>query len=819
MLAANHTADITFPLQGRRRMVDWARNLDDHMIIPKSVISNLPTEPGKHAIIGNILYKNIGQILPISRNSSYINSRMFALTINPAPKRISPPLEIVFSHLNNATNDLQCMVWNYTNLPAAGAAWPGSACNSNGNINRGRRSSAESVRSTCYCDQLAAFAILSASSHHGIQENMSVMETSSFPLVIGCGVSSLSLMGLMVIYCIFWRTIKSERSVILLNFCVSIISSNSLIVVGQAQLDSKVICTVIAAFLHFFFLASFCWVLTEAWQSYLAVNGQQRSKIVRKRFLCLGWGLPALIVAISVGFTKTKGYGTTNYCWLSLEGGLLYAFVGPAAGVVLVNMGICILVFNKLVSKEGIHDKKLKHHTGPVPLPHAKLKCSKCGIVSGNALSASTTSNAMASLWSSCVVLPLLALTWMSAVLAITDRRSSLFQILFAVFDSLQGFVVLVVHSILRKEVQDALKCRIQNTNVQTNETSSTFQNGHAEILSDFEKDVEMVCRSVLSKDGQVAAPGSGLPCEEHTLIKPDYSSNSIGLSGLLSILPDVQPQPAPTLTTSETPATSMNPPDLPSGYGNADPSQLYCCSTDALELFRAHERAISSNYVLLPCSTQAPGMNTLPPGGSGSHDIPATEIGHLGPSIPKGTDPLSSLTRERHRNLFRRPSLNVEHPPPLRACYGTLTRDSPSQALRADTASTVSLNSLERRKCKYSELDFEKIMRTRKRHIDMFQDLNNKFQQDKDDRGTLSVDMLATADGQGQHSTSTEMTSVGHGATDTLRKVIPVPASWSLLDPSGAPCVPADLTNAEWEKAGSNLPLATFEGDIQTEV
>lgn len=36
-----------------------------------------------------------------------------------------------------------------------------------------------------------------------------------------------------------------------------------------------------------------------------------------------------------------------------------------------------------------------------------------------------------ASLWSSCVVLPLLALTWMSAVLAITDRRSTLFQVMY----------------------------------------------------------------------------------------------------------------------------------------------------------------------------------------------------------------------------------------------------------------------------------------------------------------------------------------------------------------------------------------------------
>lgn len=60
-----------------------------------------------------------------------------------------------------------------------------------------------------------------------------------------------------------------------------------------------------------------------------------------------------------------------------------------------------------------------------------------------------------ASLWSSCVVLPLLALTWMSAVLAMTDKRSILFQILFAVFDSLQGFVIVMVHCILRREVED----------------------------------------------------------------------------------------------------------------------------------------------------------------------------------------------------------------------------------------------------------------------------------------------------------------------------------------------------------------------------
>lgn len=50
------------------------------------------------------------------------------------------------------------------------------------------------------------------------------------------------------------------------------------------------VCTLVAAFLHFFFLSSFCWVLTEAWQSYMAVTGRLRNRLIRKRFLCLGWG-------------------------------------------------------------------------------------------------------------------------------------------------------------------------------------------------------------------------------------------------------------------------------------------------------------------------------------------------------------------------------------------------------------------------------------------------------------------------------------------------------------------------------------------------
>lgn len=83
----------------------------------------------------------------------------------------------------------------------------------------------------------------------------------------------------------------------------------SIMVSSPFLLSSQGLCTVTAAFLHFFFLASFCWVLTEAWQSYLAVIGKMRPRLIRKRFLCLGWGELArrLITSAKVGVGSVAG--------------------------------------------------------------------------------------------------------------------------------------------------------------------------------------------------------------------------------------------------------------------------------------------------------------------------------------------------------------------------------------------------------------------------------------------------------------------------------------------------------------------------------
>uniref|UniRef100_A0AAR2JE39 Adhesion G protein-coupled receptor B1b n=1 Tax=Pygocentrus nattereri TaxID=42514 RepID=A0AAR2JE39_PYGNA len=451
------TSDVTFPMKGWRGMMEWVRNSEEKIVVSRNALSLDVPGTYMHTQTYICMYNSQG----LEKGSLFFTEIfLLSLSLSPSLSLCASPSPFSPSPLSSCSASLL-------------GSWSARGC----------RALALDSKTKCVCDSLSTFAILARPNPDSVSPvhvNWLTDRSTDWPLIS-------------------FRYIRSERSVILINFCLSIICSNALILIGQTQARNKVMCTLVAAFLHFFFLSSFCWVLTEAWQSYMAVTGRLRNRIIRKRFLCLGWGLPALVVAVSVGFTKAKGYGTVNYCWLSLEGGLLYSFVGPAAAVVLVNMVIGILVFNKLVSKDGITDVKLKERAG-------------------------------ASLWSSCVVLPLLALTWMSAVLAITDRRSALFQILFAVFDSLEGFIIVMVHCILRREVQEAVKCRVVDRKDDGNgDSGSSLQNGHTQRLSSSEEKMPPPQMPLPMGPNFHTLP-SNPSAKAHMQAMPEYSSHTLTL-------------------------------------------------------------------------------------------------------------------------------------------------------------------------------------------------------------------------------------------------------------------------------------------------
>uniref|UniRef100_H3DJM8 Adhesion G protein-coupled receptor B1 n=1 Tax=Tetraodon nigroviridis TaxID=99883 RepID=H3DJM8_TETNG len=783
------SSNFTFPLKGWRGMLDWIRTSEEKISVSRDALSiDQPGKPdGSDAFVtGIILYRNLGSILPFQSNNSLLNSKVVSVIVKPTPTLLSSPVEIEFPHLHNGTVNETCISWDESESSSLLGSWSARSC---------RAVPVHPFRTKCVCDSVSTFAILA---RVNLDSMMDKALLPSVTLIVGCGVSSLTLLLLIIIYVSVWKYIRSERSVILINFCLSIICSNALILVGQTQARNKVVCALVAALLHFFFLSSFCWVLTEAWQSYMAVTGRLRNRIIRKRFLCLGWGLPALVVAVSVGFTKANGYGTVNYCWLSLEGGLLYSFVGPAAAVVLVNMVIGILVFNKLVSKDGITDVKLKERAG-------------------------------ASLWSSCVVLPLLALTWMSAVLAITDRRSALFQILFAIFDSLEGFIIVMVHCILRREVQEAVKCRVVDRKDDGNgDSGSSLHNGQTHMQSDSEKDGDSGRQALrawkgtyhlntffhlegMKSSSEEKMPSSHLPLpmgsnfhtlpskpsKSHMQAVPEYSSHTLTLRREKSRL-----------------------------VGGIDPScgkPVYVCEGELFKQLDADlagaqgEGSMSegSGYVLMPNTTST--LRSKPKDDPTKYNIsmdqlPQARLMHLGgpfaepqaafgiQSIPP--DQVSISFSERDSPIQNIHNMSSESHITHSSLENTFESMN-SMMSKSETISTLSMSSLERQKSRYAELDFEKIMHTKKRHQNMLQDLNRKLHHAEKDRESPASDSKDKQQGPLDRP------------WEGVRGIPQSPPAWVRKD-----LEPLAASPREWEKASTTIPLVGQDIiDLQTEV
>lgn len=79
----------------------------------------------------------------------------------------------------------------------------------------------------------------SAAPHHHLRLSLEV-SNSTFNIT-ACYLFSLSVLSLnLFLLSRISRYIRSERSVILINFCLSIICSNALILVGQTQARNKV---------------------------------------------------------------------------------------------------------------------------------------------------------------------------------------------------------------------------------------------------------------------------------------------------------------------------------------------------------------------------------------------------------------------------------------------------------------------------------------------------------------------------------------------------------------------------------------------------
>uniref|UniRef100_A0A674HPL7 Adhesion G-protein coupled receptor D1 n=1 Tax=Taeniopygia guttata TaxID=59729 RepID=A0A674HPL7_TAEGU len=169
-------------------------------------------------------------------------------------------------------------------------------------------------------------------------------------------------------------------------------------------------------------------MLVEGFHLYsmvIKVFGSEESKHLY--YYGIGWGCPLVICVISA-MSSLDSYGESGNCWLSLENGAIWAFVAPAMFVILVNIGILIAV-TRVISRISADSYK----------------------VHGDANAFKLTAKAVA------VLLPILGSSWIFGILAV-NAHALVFQYIFAVFNSLQGFFMFLFHCLLNSEVRAAFK-------------------------------------------------------------------------------------------------------------------------------------------------------------------------------------------------------------------------------------------------------------------------------------------------------------------------------------------------------------------------
>ncbi|NXM89306.1 AGRB1 protein, partial [Oenanthe oenanthe] len=190
-------------------------------------------------------------------------------------------------------------------------------------------------------------------------------------------------------------------------------------------------------------------------------------------------------------------------------------------------------------------------------------------------------------------------------------------------------------------------------------------------------------------------------------------------------------------------------------------PKSIYICDGDIFkkldsELSRAQEQTLDTSYVILPTNTST--LRAKPKDESkysiNIDQMPQTRLIHLSMAAEPGfvvksppREPVavacgevqgSSMAQQQQQLAPQGISSEAQHPNSL--CDAADSGNS-GVVSKSETVSTLSMSSLERRKSRYAELDFEKIMHTRKRHQDMFQDLNRKLQHAEKEKESPTTD------------------------------------------------------------------------------
>ncbi|XP_043361813.1 adhesion G-protein coupled receptor G7 [Dermochelys coriacea] len=344
-------------------------------------------------------------------------------------------------------HDYACVFWDYD-----ANDWNTTGCTKKGE-----------KKLRCSCNHTTNFAVLMS-----FRINYKYAKPLEIVSNIGSGFSIAGLVITILFQILTRKTRKFSVTWMLVSLCTSMLIFNIIFIFGidnpnanNTRNSSKTntvmasdcedppenpLCTAVAVLLHYFLLATFMWTALNSAHLYLLLLKTLRP--IPGHFTLImsiiGWGVPAVVVAITLGATYRKGkplnYRQEEFCWLavlddkgkvSTKKPMIWAFLLVVAVILLFNIIIFVKITVLVMWKENTNltSNKKKSFTTKI-----------LGTLS---------------------VAVVLGITWVLGYMMLINQETTnfVFSILFCIFNATQGLQICILYTfrspIFKKKVTE----------------------------------------------------------------------------------------------------------------------------------------------------------------------------------------------------------------------------------------------------------------------------------------------------------------------------------------------------------------------------
>ncbi|KAM9848884.1 adhesion G protein-coupled receptor D2 [Aulostomus maculatus] len=416
------------------------RNGQDELLIPDAELQRIHSLGYEEVMFIHTHYSHLSEIEsgtqepPLSRQEKgkrnlpgHLASAVISATIRDTSQAQTIPVAVQYtlssSHVVEYSQRVApvCAFWNFSLMNNHGNGWSSDGC---------RVTFAGSGITSCLCNHTTNFAVL-----------MNYMESKWSPdeeliltklTFIGSGASLCALVVTLMLFTVL-DIPKSDRTSIHKNLFIALICAQVILLCSGSAIHNKVACTLVAALLHLFFMAAFSWMLVEGlllWSKVVAVNLSEDRHM--KYYYLIGWGLPVLIVTITLASASGK-YLADGYCWLSVQNGVIWGFAGPVIFIIMVNVMVLTRVVVITISTAKRRSIMLAMGTSPVEQAYEQIRAAVKAVL---------------------VLLPILGLTWLCGVLV---PFSIVMAYIFILLNSLQGLFIFLIYGVYNTEVRSTV--------------------------------------------------------------------------------------------------------------------------------------------------------------------------------------------------------------------------------------------------------------------------------------------------------------------------------------------------------------------------